>query len=121
MGIGGKRRPWAGRLRAAGTSTLAIVVLIAPLAMWVSWSERMFIWVIAIGIGAAALYFALDQAGPATDGQRSAPSRTVSQLDDELVAEVSNLQPFVYHNRLSAEPRPRHSFDKVKKALEDER
>jgi hypothetical protein len=84
---------WIGRLVIAVTSALAMVVLATPLALWVSWTEEMW------------------RGGPR--------SRTISALDDRVTAELSNLNPMIYHNRLSAEGTLRNTLERVKRTLKE--
>ena len=104
-----------------GTTVLGMIVVATPLAIWVSWTEWMFIGVIVTGIAAAALFIALDPAEPREGRDQPDSSKTVTRLDDQIVAELSNLHPFVYHNRLSAERRLQTTLDKVKEALRGRR
>lgn len=106
-----------GRMGILATSVLAIIVLVTPLAMWASWTESMFIGVIVLGVVAAVLYCLLDRAEtPAGRDPRATPG-TIDRLSDQAAAELSNLQPFVYHNRLSAEGHLQRTLDKVKETL----
>jgi hypothetical protein len=116
--MGTRVHGWAGRAAALVTTSLAMIVMMTPLAMWVSWTDRIFIGVSAVGVVAAVLYCLLDRGEAPASRDRPAAPQTVSDLDDRLLAELSNLQPFVYHNRLSADSRLRRTLDKVKAALE---
>ncbi|HSE95593.1 MAG TPA: hypothetical protein VLD61_06845, partial [Methylomirabilota bacterium] len=108
------------RVRSLGLNALAMIVLISPLALWVSWTEWMFVAVIVIGLTTGALYFLLDRSpDPVEGGPRGRPqATTVTPVDDQLLAELSNLNPMVYHNRLSAERRLQNTLDKIKEALQ---
>jgi hypothetical protein len=104
-------------MRILVTSILAVIVLVTPLALWASWTESIFIGVMVLGVVAAALRCVLDPAETPAGRDPSASPGTVDRLSDQMAAELSNLQPFVYHNRLSAEGHLQRAFDKVKGAL----
>ena len=110
-------RGWIGRMGVLGTSVLAVIILVTPLALWVSWTGSMFVGVIVLGVTAAALYCLLDRTGTPRGRDQAASPRTVDRLDEQTVEELSNLQPFVYHNRLSVERHLRNTLDKVKETL----
>jgi hypothetical protein len=118
MGMATKPREWIGRVGILGSTLLAMVVVATPLAMWVSWTEGIFVGVIVVGLVAALLYCVVERGGAPAGRDPLGPSKTVSRLDDRMVKDLSDLQPFVYHNRGSAEARIRRTFDKVKEALE---
>jgi hypothetical protein len=110
---------WGKPARSLGLSALAMIVLISPLALWVSWTEWMFVAVVVVGLTAAVLYCLWDRSpepGKSEPAGRQA-TRTVSAVDDELLAELSNLNPMVYHNRLSIESRLQATLDRIKQAL----
>ena len=111
----GQRR--IGHARTLTASVLGMIVVATPLAMWVAWTGWMFVGALFVGVAAAALHCALDQVGVSTAGEPHRSPETVSPLDDGIVAELSNLQPFVYHNRLSAERRLQSTLDKIKERL----
>ena len=72
-----------------------------------------------VGLTAAVLYCLWDRSpepGKSEPTGRQA-TRTVSAVDDELLAELSNLNPMVYHNRLSIESRLQATLDRIKQAL----
>lgn len=112
-----KAREWIDRLGTLGSTLLAMIVVATPLALWMSWTEGIFTGVIVVGLVAALLYCVLERGGVPVGRDPQGPSRTVSRLDDRMVKDLSDLQPFVYHNRGSAEARVRRTFDKVKEAL----
>jgi hypothetical protein len=114
---------WAGRVRTLGLDVLGLLVLMTLPAMWVSWTEAMLVGVTGIGLIAAALYCLLLRfERPRGRGQRAAAaSGTVSAVNDRVLAELSNLGPMVYHNRLTAERGLQNTLDKVKQAFQDER
>jgi hypothetical protein len=114
-----RKAGWGGRVRFLSVSALGMIVLISPLALWVSWTEWMFVAVIVAGLTAAALYCLWDRSpcpGRSEPPGRRA-TRTVSAVDDALLAELSNLNPMVYHNRLSVESRLQATLDRIKQAL----
>jgi hypothetical protein len=110
---------WAGRVLILVTSALALIVLVSPLLMWVSWTEKMFVGVIVLGVIAGGLYCLLDRFADPVAGDPGRAPRTLSALDDQMVAELSNLGPMIYHNRLSAEGRLRKVLDRVKRSLRE--
>jgi hypothetical protein len=110
-----------GRMGILATSVLAIIVLVTPLALWVSWTGPMLIGVMVLGVVSAALYCVLDRVETGVGRDPRATLGTIDRLSDQAAAELSNLQPFVYHNRLSVEGRLQRTLDKVKETLRDRR
>lgn len=117
MRMATKAGKWIDRAGILGSTLLAMVVVATPLAMWVSWTEGIFIGVIVVGGVAFLLYCMLQRVEAPAGRVPRGPSKTVSHLDDGMVKDLSDLQPFVYHNRGSAEARVQRTFDKVKEAL----
>ena len=70
-----------------------------------------------LGAVAFLLYCVLQRVEAPAERVPRGPSKTVSHLDDGMVKDLSDLQPFVYHNRGSVEARVQRTFDKIKGAL----
>jgi len=87
-------------LREVGLTVLGLIATITPLALWVAWSEPVFIFVLGSGIAAVTAIWVL--AGfeePPKDDERGGASHGPAQtLSDESLSELSELGPFVYHH-----------------------
>ena len=100
------------------TGVLGLVLVLMPLALWVAWSERVLLLVLAGGIAVAialALIYRLsgderDDAVPASRGRPAA-------LSDAFIAEVSSMAPWTYHNRLTGDSRFQAKMRRLRKLL----
>ena len=70
---------------------------------------------VAAGLAAFVLFCALYTEAP---GRHAGSGRTVSGLDDEFLAKLSNMGPFVYHNRLSGDAGFRRKMARLKAPTE---
>jgi len=83
--------------REAGLTVLGLIVMVTPLALWVAWSESVFIFVLASSVVAVIAICVL--AGH--DGRRNEDEHhagPTQKLSDESLSELSDLGPFVYHH-----------------------
>ncbi len=55
----GQREPWSERLFDYALSVLGMIILLSPLALWISWSETVFYIILGTGLGAMAAVAAL--------------------------------------------------------------
>jgi len=95
---------WKGSvdlLREIAMVGLGVILAIVPLALWVAWSETVFVTVLAVGTVAMGLILALISLGP-EDDQRP---RTTMVSAPELIAEIQQLAPITDHHRQLGDPR----------------
>ncbi len=102
-----------------GLILLGLVLMVTPLALWVAWTETIFLAVLATGATALVLYGVLDRferpANPA-QSETSDYVRAVN-LPDKITAELQNLHPFIHHHRPSGGPKFRTAMNRLKKHL----
>ncbi len=77
--------------------------MMTPLALWVAWTETIFLGVLATGATALVLYGVLDQFERPANPTQSESSDYVRamNLTDEVIAEFQDLHPFIHHRRQS--------------------
>ena len=112
-----KATGWTGRVRPLAMDALGMLALMSLPAMWVSWTEAMLLAVAGIGVITGTLWCLLGRVEGSEDSGRR--TGTVNVLNDQMLAELSNLGPMIYHNRLSAEPRLENALNRVKRALKE--
>jgi hypothetical protein len=106
-------------LRNAALIAAGLIMAATPLALLVAWPHATFV----LGLGASAafglLFFVMYADTRATDEEqrKDSSSRTMEYLDEEFLSELSNMGPFIYHNRLSGESRFRRKMALLKKKL----
>ncbi len=102
-----------------GLILLGWVLMMTPLALWVAWTETIFLGVLATGATALVLYGVLDRferpANPA-QSQTSDYVRAVN-LPDKVIAELQNLHPFIHYRRPSGGPKFQIAMYHLKKHL----
>ncbi len=102
-----------------GHILLGFVLMVTPLALWVAWTETIFLAVLATGATALVLYGVLDRferpANPA-QSETSDYVRAVT-LPDEIIVELQNLHPFIHHHRPSGSPKFHTAMYRLKKHL----
>ena len=106
-------------LRNAALTAAGLIIVATPLALWVAWPQATF--VLGVGAGAAfgLLFFILyaDTRATNEEQRKNSGSRTMEYLDDEFLSELSDMGPFIYHNRLSGDSRFRRKMARLKKKL----
>ena len=86
-----------------GLIVLGLILMATPLALWVAWSEIVFVVVLVSGGVAAWLYCVLVEYERPPGPQRPGPPyHRVDAWADRLIENIQRLHPFVHHNRLSA-------------------
>jgi hypothetical protein len=94
-------------LRNAALIAAGLIVAAIPLVLWVAWSQATLFLGLAASGAFGLLFFVLYADPRATnEDQRKDPrSGTVEPLDEEFLSELSNMEPFVYHNCLLGDSR----------------
>ncbi len=108
---------FANSLISRGLMLLGIAMMLTPLALWVAWTETIFVVVLVTGATAAALYGVLARFErlPA----QSEPSDYVRAviLPDKIVVDLQSLHPFIHHHRPSGGPKFHTAMYHIKKHL----
>ena len=107
-------------LRNAALTAAGLMLAATPLALWLAWSQATFVLVLGAGAAFGLLFFVLyaDTRVTTDQEQRKDPnSKTMEDLDDKFLSELSDMGPFIYHNRLSGDSRFRRKMDRLKKHL----
>jgi len=102
-----------------GLILLGLVLMVTPLALWVAWTETIFLAVLATGATALVLYGVLDRFERPVNPAQNETSDYVRavNLPDEITAELQNLHPFIHHHRPSGGPKFRTAMNRLKKHL----
>ncbi len=106
-------RGLADRLYQIALVVLGMILALSPLALWVAWSETVFVVVLGVGAVAMGLLFALISLGDENDVDRRAAGKQPI-LNPELIAEMHRLMPFTYHHRRLGDPRIRRKMAKLR-------
>jgi len=106
-------------LREVGLTVLGLIATITPLALWLAWSEPVFIFVLGSGIAAVTAIWVLagfeeSLKDDERDGASHGPAQTLS---DESLSELSELGPFVYHHCSTGGPRFQTTMRALKSRL----
>ena len=102
------------------TTILGLALAIAPLALWVAPTIRVFVTVLSVTTLAFAGLCLLD----VIRGERSLITRMrrfprVRGLPDRFIAELLNLLPLTHHNRRPGDPVFQRKMEKLKSFLDD--
>ncbi len=110
---------FADGLITRGLIFLGLVLMVTPLALWVAWTETIFLAVLATGATALVLYGVLDRFETPANPAQSETSDHVRAviLPDEITAELQDLHPFIHHHRPSGGPKFRTAMSRLKKHL----
>ncbi len=110
---------FADGLITRGLIFLGLVLMVTPLALWVAWTETIFLAVLATGATALVLYGVLDRFERPANPARSETSDDVRAviLPDELIVELQELHPFIHHHRPSGGPKFHTAMNRLKKHL----
>jgi hypothetical protein len=106
-------------LRNAALTAAGLIMAAIPLALWVAWDQATLVLGLAASAALGLLSFVLyaDTRATNQEQRKDSNSRTMEHLDDEFLSELSDMGPFVYHNRLSADSRFRRKMARLKKKL----
>ena len=102
-----------------GLIFLGLVLMVTPLALWVAWTETIFLGVLATGAAALVLYGVLDRfersANPA-QGETADDARAMI-LTDGIIGDLQNLHPFIHHHSPAGGSKFRTAMHQLKKRL----
>ncbi len=109
----------ADGLLTRGLIFLGLVLMMTPLALWVAWTETIFLAVLATGATALVLYGVLDRFERPVNPAQSETSDDVRavNLPDEIIEELQDLHPFIHHHRPSGGPKFHTAMSRLKKHL----
>lgn len=99
-----------------GMEVLGVVLAAVPLALWVSWSQAVFLAVVMGCAVALAAFVALAWSGQAEGQAHRAGRRTAGQViaNPEFIAELQRLMPFTYHHRRLGDSRIRRKLARAR-------
>jgi uncharacterized membrane protein len=109
-------------LRQTAVTVFGLVLLVTPLALWIAWTDTVLVVVLAIGAVAGVLCSLLagDRDAGATDrGEVAGPERA-PVVSDRFLAEMTGIGPWIYHNRISADPGFRRKMDRLRLLLQND-
>ena len=108
---------FADSLITLGLTLFGIVLAVTPLALWVAWTETIFLGVLVTGATAAGLYSVLASfEKPPAQGEPSDYVRPVI-LSDKFILKLQSLHPFIHHHRPSGGPKFHTAMYHFKKHL----
>ncbi len=110
---------WAEGLREFGLTAFGIVLALMPLALWVAWSETVFVVVLTSGLtaGVACCLLAHDWR-PAFDARGGTPGPRPTRVStDEFIAGLHELFPLIHHHRRLGDPVFQRKMDALKRLL----
>ncbi len=108
---------YADSLITLGLTLFGLVLVVTPLALWVAWTETIFLVVLVTGATAAALYCVLARfERPPAQSEPSDYIRPVILLD-KFILELQRLHPFIHHHRRSGGPKFHTAMYHFKKHL----
>jgi hypothetical protein len=104
------------QLREIGAVALGLILAATPLAIWIAWSDTVFIAILAICVGAMVSLIALVWFDKSDDAHRPAEERSNQgdSLDPEFIVELHRLVPFTYHHRRLGDVRIRRKMAKLR-------
>lgn len=109
----------ADNLTTLGLVFLGLVLTATPLALWVAWTQTIFLAVLAIGVMAGVLYCLLvgfeRPAGPAR--REASDDFGPGDVPDSYIEELQGLHPFIHHHRASGGPKFRRAMYHLKRYL----
>ncbi len=111
--------PLAETLRHVGMIVFGAILALTPLALWVAWTETVFVIVLAVGAVAGVLCCVLADGPDAVleDRRELSRPRSTETLPDEFVAGLHGLFPLIYHHRRIGDPFFQRKLDRLKKLL----
>ena len=102
-----------------GLILLGFVLMLTPLALWVAWTETIFLGVLATGAAALVLYGILERfEKPADPAQRESSDYVRAKvLPVESIEDLQDLHPFIHHLRPTGSPKFQIAMCNLKKHL----
>ena len=109
----------ANNLMTAGLLLLGLVLMVTPLALWVAWTDAIFLVVLATGAMAGVLYCVLVRFERPADANQSEASEDVpaGNLPGTMIEDLQRLHPFIHHHRPTGGPKFRRAMTRLKKHL----
>ncbi len=110
---------FADSLITLGLRLIGLVLMVTPLALWVAWTETIFLVVLVTGATAAALYGVLVSFERPANPAQSEPSDYVRPVifPDKIILELQRLHPFIHHHRPTGGPKFHTAMYNLKKYL----
>ncbi|MCG8689707.1 MAG: hypothetical protein MI806_00715, partial [Minwuiales bacterium] len=110
----------------AMATVMGLYLALTPLALWVAWSKQALLQIAGGTVAAAVLFllcrWAAGDNAPADKAEAKRPSRIEPpHVSDAFLAELSNMGPWIYHNRLTAEPRFARKMARLRELLDEDR
>ena len=102
-----------------GLILLGFVLMLTPLALWVAWTETIFLGVLAAGAAALVLYGILERfEKPADPAQRESSDYVRAKiLPVESIVDLQDPHPFRHHLRPTGSPKFQIAMCNLKKSL----
>jgi hypothetical protein len=102
-----------------GHILLGLVLMVTPLALWVAWTETIFLGVLVTGATALVLYGVLDRFERPANPAQSETSDHVRAviLPDKIIGDLQKLHPFIHHHRPSGGSKFHTAMNHLKKHL----
>ena len=110
------RTTLADRLTAAATTLLGAILAATPAALWIAWSTKVLIVVVAVAIASAGLFVLLTELRHPSAG-RSPAADGRALLPDEFIAEVHELFPLTYHHSRLETTRFRRAMERLSRMI----
>ena len=110
---------FADSLITHGLVFLGFVLMMTPLALWVAWTETIFLGVLATGAAALVLYGILERfEKPADPAQRESSDYVRAKiLPVESIVDLQDPHPFRHHLRPTGSPKFQIAMCNLKKSL----
>jgi hypothetical protein len=112
--------PSVTMLRQWASVVCGLVLMATPLLLWIAWSIPVMMAVLAAGAAAAVVccLLAADRAADTPDRLFVAGQVWPKRPSDEVLAELSDLGPWIHHNHLSTTSTFRRRMDRLRRLLD---
>lgn len=99
-------------------TVLGLVLMLSPLTLWLAWSQTVFFTVLGTTLAAAVGLIILRWLeGDDPDMPVPTPWRPPNALDDEILDELGELEPWLHHNRRSNDAEFRTRMARLRRLL----
>jgi len=101
-------------------TVLGIVLAATPVALWVAWSPALLVWVLLIAIACSAMLVLLSECLPRRGDHGFGAQSRRDRVGDigEIVEEVHQLFPMIYHHSGRNNPRFRLAMARLWRLVE---
>ena len=104
---------------------MGLYLALTPLALWVAWSKQALLQIAGAAVAAAVLFLlcrwsAGDDAATQSGRRKRPPRVEPPHVSDAFLAELSNMGPWVYHNRLTADPGFARKMARLRELLDED-